>query len=294
MPTRYYEWDELEDNIIAEYDENGNVIVEYTTEPGYHGAVISEHRNGQTYYHHHDGQGNTIALTNDQGEVTDTFAYTANGELTERTGNTPTPYQYKGEHGYYTDQETGEVMMRRRKLDPEQGRWLSADPAGLLDDVNRYRYVQNNPIGLIDPSGLEAFDCEKGRKHIKCAEIRHPPFVPPPPRERIGIPRPVPVVHLPCGKGCELVINQVPRIDESGNISVTQVPICLCCLPIFVRGEICKSGRCAVCSLTRPKILKEGRRWITAYETVHQCTCVESPLDPFLECGGTTSPNPPE
>ena len=69
MSAVNYLWNPINDNIIAEYDDDGNVIVEYTTEPGLHGAVISEHRNGQTYYHLRDGQGNTVALTNDQGEV---------------------------------------------------------------------------------------------------------------------------------------------------------------------------------------------------------------------------------
>ena len=159
MPTTFYEWDPISDNIVAEYDENGNVIVEYTTEPGLHGAVISEHRNGQTYYHIHDGQGNTVALTNDQGEVTDTFAYTANGELTERTGDTPTPYQYNGEHGYYTDQQTGELLVRARVLSPLLGRWLSEDPQEYATpDTNLYRYAVNRPTYFRDPSGAHVCD----------------------------------------------------------------------------------------------------------------------------------------
>jgi RHS repeat-associated protein len=156
MPTVNYLWDPISDNIVREVDENGNVIVDYTTEPGYHGAVISEHRDGQSYYPHHDGQGNTRALTDDQGNVTDTFAYTANGELTERTGTTPTPFQCGGEHGYYTDQTTGEIMVRRRDYDPPLGRWLSVDPSGFIDGINLYQYVRNNPISLVDPSGLQA------------------------------------------------------------------------------------------------------------------------------------------
>ena len=156
MPTTHYFWDPISDNIIQERDETGNVTVEYTTEPGYHGAVISEHRNGQTYYHHHDGQGNLRALTSDQGEVTDTFAYTSNGELTERTGTTPTPFQFGGEHGCYTDQTTGEVMMRRRDYDPAQGRWLSVDPSGFIDGMNLYLYVHNRVTRFSDPSGHQA------------------------------------------------------------------------------------------------------------------------------------------
>lgn len=161
MPTVNYLWNPINDSIIAEFDDAGNTIAEYTTEPD--GRLISEHRDGVTYQHHYDAQGNTRALTNDQGEVTDTFAYTANGELTERTGTTPTPYQYGGEHGYYTDQTTGQIMARGRDYDPARARWLTVGPLppegqpdNLYDnnwfgnrfmwDRENYTFRNNNPV----------------------------------------------------------------------------------------------------------------------------------------------------
>src|SRR5207249_3617059 len=49
-----------------------------------------------------------------------------------------------------------------RSYSPVQGRWLSPDPAGLgaadlanPQSWNRYAYVNNNPLSLVDPSGLE-------------------------------------------------------------------------------------------------------------------------------------------
>jgi RHS repeat-associated protein len=49
-----------------------------------------------------------------------------------------------------------------RELHPIQGRWLSPDPAGLVavdpsnpQTWNRYVYVLNNPLGYIDPDGLD-------------------------------------------------------------------------------------------------------------------------------------------
>lgn len=48
-----------------------------------------------------------------------------------------------------------------REYNPTQGRWMSPDPAGIaaldLEDpqtCNRYAYVGNNPLGLVDPLGL--------------------------------------------------------------------------------------------------------------------------------------------
>jgi RHS repeat-associated protein len=47
-----------------------------------------------------------------------------------------------------------------RQYDPKQGRWLSPDPMGLAaadpaspQSWNRYVYVQNNPLALVDPFG---------------------------------------------------------------------------------------------------------------------------------------------
>ena len=41
-----------------------------------------------------------------------------------------------------------------RYYNPETGRFLSEDSVGFQgDDYNLYRYVENNPINQIDPSG---------------------------------------------------------------------------------------------------------------------------------------------
>jgi RHS repeat-associated protein len=166
MPTTYYEWDELDDNIVAEYDDNGSTIVDYTQEPGIHGRLISEDRGGVSSQYHFDGQGNTLALTDDTQQITDMFAYSAFGEQTERSGATPTPLQFGGEHGYYKDELTGDCNVRRRDYGPRLGRWKSVDPihlklaavfveriyAGL--QAQHYDYAQNNPLRYVDPSGL--------------------------------------------------------------------------------------------------------------------------------------------
>jgi murein DD-endopeptidase MepM/ murein hydrolase activator NlpD len=39
---------------------------------------------------------------------------------------------------------------------PWLGRWISADPAGLVDGPNLYLYVNNNPINSIDPDGQQS------------------------------------------------------------------------------------------------------------------------------------------
>ncbi|GAB4351236.1 MAG: hypothetical protein Kow0099_35240 [Candidatus Abyssubacteria bacterium] len=44
---------------------------------------------------------------------------------------------------------------RARFYDPRTGRFLTQDPIGFLGGINLYAYVKNNPVGWLDPFGLE-------------------------------------------------------------------------------------------------------------------------------------------
>jgi YD repeat-containing protein len=125
MPEINFFWDPLSDNSLQERDDNGAVTAEYTAEPGLYGNIISQNRGGVESQFHYDAQGSTLAVTDDDQSVTDTFAYTAFGEVTERTGTIEVPFQYIGRQGYYTDSVTGQIMARRRPYEPLRARWLA-------------------------------------------------------------------------------------------------------------------------------------------------------------------------
>lgn len=127
MAKTYLEWDPITDNIVAEYAENGETIAEYTYEPGHHGKLISERRAEVSRQFHFDAGGNTVALTNDSEEVTDAFAHTGFGQITERTGSTATPFTFLGADSHYTDLLTGAINVYGRPYAPAQGRWLTLD-----------------------------------------------------------------------------------------------------------------------------------------------------------------------
>jgi len=70
-----------------------------------------------------DPQGNATHLMDDDGLVLAHLAYDAWGQ--PMSGNNPTPYGYKGQWGYYTDVETGILLLTHRYLDPATGRFVT-------------------------------------------------------------------------------------------------------------------------------------------------------------------------
>ena len=57
--------------------------------------------------------------------------------------------------GQLYDRETNLHYNGYRDYDPQMGRYLQSDPIGLAAGPNTYSYVDNDPIGDVDPFGLE-------------------------------------------------------------------------------------------------------------------------------------------
>jgi RHS repeat-associated protein len=153
MPENNFFWDPLSDNILQERDETGTVTAAYITEPGLYGNLISQNRSGVESQYHFDALGSTLALTDENQQVTDTNSYTAFGGVTEHAGGTVNPFQYIGQRGYYTDELTGQLLARRRSLSVVSGRWISPDVFIGITQLNLYRYGANCPNSFVDPSG---------------------------------------------------------------------------------------------------------------------------------------------
>jgi RHS repeat-associated protein len=62
--------------------------------------------------------------------------------------------------GQVSDEETGLSYNLHRYYDAATGRYIQADPIGLEGGWNRFAYVSNNPLNLIDPLGLSAADID--------------------------------------------------------------------------------------------------------------------------------------
>ena len=110
----------LQGDIIAIFDENGNKIGTYT----------------------YDAWGNCT--------VTTLTSYAINNSIV----NTYNPFRYRG---YYYDVETGWYYLQSRYYNPQWGRFINADGyvstgSGLLG-YNMFAYCNNNPVMLTDPAG---------------------------------------------------------------------------------------------------------------------------------------------
>ena len=103
---------------------------------------------------HLDGLGSLRRLTDEAGNITDAWSYTAFGELYGRTGTDPIPYAFAGEP---LDPNSGFQYHRARWMDPRTGLFTGMDPfegtAELPATLHRYVYAEENPLNNSDPSG---------------------------------------------------------------------------------------------------------------------------------------------
>jgi RHS repeat-associated protein len=149
-------WDEASPygDVVLETNASGSTLASYVLGGT---GLLSQTRSGITNYYLQDGQNSTRALTNGSGSVTDTYSYTAFGELYNQTGSTTNSYLYTGQQ---YDSLTELYSLRARYYNPALGRFLSQDTYpvsfGNPVELNRYVYTANNPVNLNDPTGNAA------------------------------------------------------------------------------------------------------------------------------------------
>ena len=155
----------------------------------YAGALYEEHRRGSTVdkkhsintpegvvaietwfssgavrrdYLHRDHLSSVDVITNDAGDVSERLSFDAFGKRrgVNWQGN-PSNAASLTARGYTSHEQldnVGLIHMNGRVYDPTLGRFISADSfiqAPLnTQSYNRYSYVMNNPLSLVDPSGF--------------------------------------------------------------------------------------------------------------------------------------------
>jgi RHS repeat-associated protein len=103
-------------------------------------------------FYHADGLGSIVKRTDVTGNVESSRVYDSFGQA----ASLPSGYSFTGREW---DSEDALYYYRARYYDPRLGRFLSEDPIALSGgDINYHAYVSNNPVNVIDPTGLTGVD----------------------------------------------------------------------------------------------------------------------------------------
>lgn len=138
----------IEDDIALEL-ESGEVRSTYV-----HGENLICSAYGWYLYNAH---GDVTALTANNGTITKNYEYDSFGAQKSATDDADeNPYRYSGE---YYDTESGYTYLQARYYDPDMGRFISEDPA--MDGENWYVYCGNDPVNMVDPTGMWSKEIHK-------------------------------------------------------------------------------------------------------------------------------------
>ncbi|MBK9293567.1 MAG: RHS repeat-associated core domain-containing protein [Oligoflexia bacterium] len=162
--------------IIVELDGNNQILARYTqsglrtddtlaVDVTSQGQSANVAQNAQSYYYLKDALGSVTDITDSSGNLVQHYNYTSFGtiqNIKDGAGADITTSPIVNTAYTYTnrelDSETGNYYYRARYYDPQIGRFLQEDPhPGKItlpsSVINRFNYVNNNSINLVDPSG---------------------------------------------------------------------------------------------------------------------------------------------
>ena len=89
-------------------------------------------------------------MTDSSGAVVWSADYKPFGDATVTVSTITNNLRFPGQ---YYDAETGNHYNYFRDYNPVIGNYIEADSIGLMGGINLYRYVENNPLKIIDPRG---------------------------------------------------------------------------------------------------------------------------------------------
>jgi RHS repeat-associated protein len=152
----------VDETTLFVYDGGGALVAEYTQN-------APANTNPQTVYLTADTLGSPRINTNEKGQVVARHDYLPFGDEIIGLGQRIQHQEYVDDDvrkkftGYEKDKETGLDFAQARYYGNGLGRFTSVDPllesakVSLPQSWNRYSYVLNNPLNLIDPDGERWF-----------------------------------------------------------------------------------------------------------------------------------------
>ncbi len=116
------------------------------------GAPFPGDRSQAVKYHLGDHLGSSNLVVDDAGSWTDREEHTPYGE-TSFGGYARKCYRFTGKE---RDEESGFYYHGARYYAPWFAKWVSCDPAGIVDSVNLYVFALDNPTCFQDPTGFSS------------------------------------------------------------------------------------------------------------------------------------------
>jgi RHS repeat-associated protein len=147
--------------VAEERDGAGTVLRQFVDGGGLDEHVELRRGDDARFFYHANVLNSVAAVTDAAGAVVERYRYDAygvptilapNGTTVRSSSTIDNPYLFTGRR---LDPESGLYHYRARYLHPQQGRFIHRDPRGAADGMNRYAYVGNNPVNLVDPFGTE-------------------------------------------------------------------------------------------------------------------------------------------
>jgi len=117
--------------------------------------------------YHFNNIGSTTAVTDESGAIKHTYTYSIYGKLL--SGNyREVAFLYNGQYGVMSD-DNGLYYMRSRYYNIDIKRFINQDIlTGSIDSsqsLNRYAYVEGNPVSYLDPFGLDEYKVDTSTAH---------------------------------------------------------------------------------------------------------------------------------
>jgi len=143
-----------DEGLIGEYGSAGNEIKTYGYKPNSTWTTdpVFMKEGGNHYFYHNDHLGTPQKITTLSGAVVWSASYDAFGKATVDASSTiVSNLRFPGQ---YFDEETRLHYNWFRYYEPESGRYVQKDPAGLIGGINLFAYVFNSPLHYLDPWGL--------------------------------------------------------------------------------------------------------------------------------------------
>lgn len=155
--------------VVAEVDNSGNLKKSYVYGLGIDNPISMTvfGTTTNTYYFLKDHLGSTLALTDASGNIVESYRYDAWGRVLGVYGANGAQMDESavGNRILWQGREysfkTGLYYFRARWYDPVTGRFISKDPSGIVNGLNEYVALNNNPVNFADPTGeaaIEAYD----------------------------------------------------------------------------------------------------------------------------------------